>query len=649
MNKRKIVEFDLIQNIRRYFSIMPYQPIIPWCEKNIDFSDDVSAERNKLDFDLYPYQIPILQHWENKQKTIKTITVVAPEQVGKTAMFVCGLLWNMVFNPCQSLIVYPNDQQAIGTNQTKFLPLMKHIPVLRQQLKNKRSYSRERYFFSNLISYFQGAGIKIVSKSCKIVIGDEVQAWPTIHGVDNVRDLKKRTRSYNNSVCFLISTPKFEDGKIWKSFEEGSRGYWWLRCKGCGQLTMRSCDVHNLQFENELDEASGQRIIKEESIRLICPKCGYQHVEADKKWMNIHGQFIHQVPQRLKENPSFQIGGLASQLPAMSWKRIAEQQFKAGKRADIDAHQHFDNSIRGLPYKRRQVVKEDLEKIRDHQYQGKECLKPEQIQFVFSTFDTMDQYFRYGIFASDIYDNIHVIKFGETKYLSLEQSQRDMINNLAKEQAYKAGTKYQPVETVEQIMDKEYYGFLPLINVIDSRGHRTKQIQQFVLTHPRAAGWYGGKVLSEKKHYKKSEIQRSFLVSAQHYKVEAIYFLHTWKKRDMQYLYFYKNVQQKFVDEIAAMHPDYNRKSGHIPENWTSQEKADHTFDCLKMAFFARDFCIDKQNFKKERFNFCKSPRLKRQYQDLIKQDVQKVKSQVKSNNKTWIGNPNGKNPWFKI
>lgn len=47
-------------------------------------------------------------------------------------MFVDGILYNMCFNPCQSLIVYPNDDLAIATNQTKLKPLMKHIPVLKE-------------------------------------------------------------------------------------------------------------------------------------------------------------------------------------------------------------------------------------------------------------------------------------------------------------------------------------------------------------------------------------------------------------------------------------------------------------------------------------------------------------------------------------
>lgn len=93
-------KFNLIGAIRDFFEITPYQDIITWSQENIDFSKDVSAERNYLDFDLYPYQVDIIKEWEDLDN-IKTVTVVAPEQMGKTNMFVVGLLWRMVFAPCQ--------------------------------------------------------------------------------------------------------------------------------------------------------------------------------------------------------------------------------------------------------------------------------------------------------------------------------------------------------------------------------------------------------------------------------------------------------------------------------------------------------------------------------------------------------------------
>lgn len=83
----KTAKFELIPEIRKFFEIQAFQSIIPWAEQNINFSNDISAQRNKLDFSLYPYQKEILQQWEDLNH-IKTVTVVAPEQLGKTNMFV---------------------------------------------------------------------------------------------------------------------------------------------------------------------------------------------------------------------------------------------------------------------------------------------------------------------------------------------------------------------------------------------------------------------------------------------------------------------------------------------------------------------------------------------------------------------------------
>jgi hypothetical protein len=39
----KKIKFDLYGAIRDYFSIQPYMDIISWSQRNINFSDDVSA------------------------------------------------------------------------------------------------------------------------------------------------------------------------------------------------------------------------------------------------------------------------------------------------------------------------------------------------------------------------------------------------------------------------------------------------------------------------------------------------------------------------------------------------------------------------------------------------------------------------------
>lgn len=124
---KKVQQFNLIESIKDYFNIQPFMEIMPWIEKNINLSDDVSSERDHPDFSQYPYQIEILKQWEDLNVR-KHVIVVSCEQMGKTTMFLYGLLYRMVFDPCQFLICYPSDAKAAETNLTKFEPLVSHIP-----------------------------------------------------------------------------------------------------------------------------------------------------------------------------------------------------------------------------------------------------------------------------------------------------------------------------------------------------------------------------------------------------------------------------------------------------------------------------------------------------------------------------------------
>lgn len=147
-------------------------------------------------------------------------------------------------------------------------------------------------------------------------------------------------------MAFFCCSPSTENGTIWQYFLKGSQGYFTLRCKGCGELTMRSCDVHNLQFESTYNEHLKTYFVKKGTERLVCPKCGYQHIESEKEWCISHGEYVHVVPELFDELPSFQVGALASQLPSLCWSEIANSQLEAGKSADISIQQNFDNSIR---------------------------------------------------------------------------------------------------------------------------------------------------------------------------------------------------------------------------------------------------------------------------------------------------------------
>lgn len=77
---KKTERFNLIEAIRGYFRIQPFMEILPWIERSINLSDDVSSERDRPDFTQYPYQIEILRQWEDLNVR-KHVIVVSCEQM----------------------------------------------------------------------------------------------------------------------------------------------------------------------------------------------------------------------------------------------------------------------------------------------------------------------------------------------------------------------------------------------------------------------------------------------------------------------------------------------------------------------------------------------------------------------------------------
>jgi len=304
-------------------------PIIPWIEQNISLADDISSELDKPDFTRYPYQIEILKQWEDLSCR-KHVIVMCCEQLGKTSLAVYGILYRLTYKPGSILCCYPSDNKAAEINQAKFIPLLSRLPGIKEELQRPRTIRSDRIKMSNAVMYWQGSGSKIISKSCDCVFLDEIDQWST-ENPQNVRDGWKRTRSFNSCMEIAVCSPTTQTGQIYQEFMKGSQGYYTLRCQKCRELTLRSCDIHHLQWESTYNEALKTYIVKKGTERLICPKCGFEHTEDMKRMMILEGEYVHVVPELKKERPSYQIGCLASQLKSMSWSEIANAALESRK------------------------------------------------------------------------------------------------------------------------------------------------------------------------------------------------------------------------------------------------------------------------------------------------------------------------------
>lgn len=471
--------------------------------------------------------------------------------MGKSLSWVIGLLWSFDFIPCLSLIVYPSEELGSKINKEKLEPLMKAIPRLAAELELPRSQKKDCYHFSNLKCYFSGAGSRVTSQSAKIRIADEIDDWIEHEGkVTNLLDLRKRARTFNESMLFKVCSPTEKTGAIWKEFQKGSKGFWYLRCQNCGQLTMRSADIHNMQWE--LDENEN---VKEESIRLVCPVCKHEHKESDKKEMNINGCYIHENPGLVKTLPSFQWGALACQWGGLlSWLNIANAQMLAGKSGSYQDQAYFDNSIRGLPFQRRAASDSNIMKLKRHVYEGE--LPISDFVGLFYAGDTQDDCLYYVIAAIDKRSNIYILK----------------------------AVKEPLLDNIRQVVKGQYYNMKLIAAVQDEGGHRPKEIRDLVDSIPGFWTYKGDNRIS--KRIERSKDRHNHLkVKEQYFEVEVLFYLHGQEKKENNFLYFAKDLPDDFYLHLLSYQPDNTKKNGDQFENWKITGKHHDYFDCLKMLY----------------------------------------------------------------
>lgn len=602
-----------------FFNVQDYKDILQFAVEDVDLSDDVSSDKSKIDLVNYPYLVQPLSQCAIEDNIRKEVVIAFPQQMGKTTIEMISLLYNTVYNTMQAIITYPSLELAVETSTVKFIPLFKRIEQFKEQIEQPFAIRSDRLKLSKNLIYWQGAGTKIVSKSAKMVLGDQCAVWETPHGVNNLNELKKRTRSYNQCLQLFVSTPHYKEDYFWRQFLNGSQGYYYLRCCGCGQLTMRSCDIHNLQFETIFNEQLKQYIAVRGSERLICPKCKYEHLESDKEQMIKQGGYIHKFTDRVKEHPSYQCGVLASLLNTHCWSNVADTQLSSGKGATLEDYISFDNSIRGLPYQMRQYNKQDETALSKHYYKPQQ-LNADDIQAVIISADTQDTFSVYSVMALTKNNNYYVIDIGRLRYLWLDDEQRQIINSQNKR------NNKQPQVTLLDILDKQYYGIKPLCLMVDMRGHRSDEIKNFSKIRKNII-LYGGTNLKYDKWKPSDNIPKLFLCDAKKFQSQLIFMLYFHNNKESNYLYLPQNISQKDIEQITSFQVDNEKRNGNLYQNWTPKDKVHDMFDTLKMGIAC--FQIASKIFRKDKFKHGQARLLNPLIPKTDKKRIQKTKKAI--------------------
>ena len=540
-----------------------------WCVKNLDLSRLTGNPGDRFSLDDYPHLRAPLREFDYRGKR-KVLTCVGPEQTGKTMLELAGFVWTRRILPSGALIIYPDDGLAKQIDRTKMRPILEADPVLGPQLAKRTTAGSMSYRFSDSITFYLGSGSPITSLSVPLVFCDELDTWLEFEGQESpLTGAKKRTRAYDEALLIEVCTPRGLESEslIWEEFRQSSQGYFHLRCQACGKLTMRSCDVHNLQWELDDDD----RLIPE-SIRLICPECRHEHTEDQKPEMIRSGDYVHRYPDALREHPGYQWGALVSMKKSLDWPTIAEAQLAAGSSGHYKAQLYFYNSIRGLPLRHGGVAGKRETTLR------KLCVPtPAKLAQRWIGVDVQADRMYYVVRGLDQTGSTHLLAAGQAE-------------------------TWDALDAVIRRHNVNY-------GILDS-GYRTKEVYSFLKARPYLLAYKGNPHIGTA--WKVSEeSRRLILANSDRYKVELLDALYErlsrWRKEAQaaerihrpapprkNFVYLPENPDREYLDMLLDIAPNNKVKGGHAYDKWAPASGNDHYFDAEKMLLVFRDYWNEK-------------------------------------------------------
>jgi len=518
----------------------------------------------------------------------RELTVVAPEQVGKSEIWRRYLIAMLVRDPSDTWIAYESDRKAEDVNRTTLLPIMRRVPGLAETIARPGVVRKDAFYFPGATVHFSGAGAPVTTHAKRVVIADEVDFWQGLtndseqdkqsnraaKNVDNLTNLRKRTRTYRGRRRIIqVSSPTLRSGPIWRAFNRGSRSYWCLVCLACGRR-LRSCDTWLLQFERDAD---GEPIAA--SIRLVCPDCRREHTEPEAAAMNLApgAGYDHQEPSRLEGEQmhlSVQFGALACPR-ALSWLEIAEAIVDGGASANLEGQKVLDNSYRGLPLQERKDRPEVVNVALAH---SRPLPAARDLCAV--------------LFAADTQDD---------GWYCVHRAVDDAGNLWGLRSAF-----VPDIEALEAEWSWRYAGMAAMAGIIDEGGHRAKQdVVPLVLRHAGLYSYKGEAAVRELCGWRLSDAKdrrrRLILANPYHFQERLLWLM--YQQTDPNASGFWSLPPQADEATLAGMHPEYlpqltslttnsRKRFGHEYRNWDSGGAADHFFDAEKMLLVLLEYCL---------------------------------------------------------
>jgi Bacteriophage tail assembly protein len=346
-------------------------PVSKWAEENRILPDTNSISgpwRNNIT----PYLVEIMDTFSDED--VEKIVFVKPTQVGGTSAME-NMLGSLIDqDPGPTMIVYPSDDLAERTVESKLEPMIMQCKPLAG--KYKKSVSKKLQLkFDTMTVYLTGANspADLASTNIRFLFLDEVDKFQgaSKKEADPVSLAIERTKSYlHRKRIFITSTPTLRTGHIWKQKEAADvEKHYFVPCVHCGaHIELKFAQI---RWPSK-DEVEGATDRAEKAV-YVCQDCGCVITDQDKGMMLRNGKW--DIVRQRTQNPksiAFWINTLYS--PFTRFSEIAKA-FMDSK-DDPELLHNFTNSWLAEPWEDTKL-KTNAELVMERQTDIPEFIVPE--------------------------------------------------------------------------------------------------------------------------------------------------------------------------------------------------------------------------------------------------------------------------------
>lgn len=558
-----------------FAKLIPPEELTPveYCESIINLgADKTSAAEGLIRVrEVTPYLVDPVNYFATPGKC--KLTIQAVEQTAKSTSWKLGLAWRLRYRPSSSGIIYQNESVGQKVIRDSFLPMLRCEPLFARAIPERANENPKTLSLPDAPTYLMTGDAAIISIPLGVVVGDEINKWrqekanrnkkkfssDEDYQVSKLKDMDKRTRTFPDSLRVLVCSPEGKNAPITTEFKKSSMGFYFLRCAGCGNLTMNT----TLPEEYLTYQTEGQTV-KRESIRLVCPECGFAHLESEHKLtITRGGGYIHEAPERLSYHAGFCWGALAAQFAGVDWLEICQAIEDAKNSNSYEAQAYLCNSIKGVEFAPAVVTGQKMNVIKSH-YIGD---LPDGVVFtaVYMAVDTQDNGYWFAVMGIDKQGNWYTLDYG----FAWDD------------------------DAVIAAWDKSYFGLQPMAGIIDEGGHRKPDVDNLVERLGGGFFKYKGEGGNRRDAFRISDDDELLILAqARRYNAKMLYYIYSQQRKDNHYWYIACEMKRTLVTQLASMQPPPGEPDADF-ERWLPFDRQHDLFDAHKMCLVIHDFACE--------------------------------------------------------